>query len=424
MTNVLEYSEGELYLVAGEVVSCLTPDAGLARQVWPAVASGESMAAVLTELLATGLANLPDLALFEATAGDVRVLLRGDLSTSVVLADGSQRSGSGVGVSTWSEYAFPGARSGSIARPGATTLPVALGIVKASGFAFSLPGDPAGKAPMVAAAVTKPAPAKPPVMSEPSMIKRAEPEVVAGSAAVNPPPVEPPIPLSSAAVTSDAPAPRPNLAETRAEAPDTSFRHLFESTILRTVEDAAVRDADQVEAPPPPMISAVPPVGPAVDITPSSGSVSGMTEPRLGDHDGSTIMAGQLAALRTTSASRPAAPNGGSAATVLVLRDGQRLNLDRPVVFGRRPQADRVSGADLPQLITVSSPNQDISRNHLQVSQSGGEVVARDLHATNGSLLRRADGEVVEIANGAEVAVVAGDALDLGDGVLVRVEAR
>ena len=85
---------------------------------------------------------------------------------------------------------------------------------------------------------------------------------------------------------------RPGLAETRTEPADDGFDHLFGSTVYRSVEDAAVREV--VEDP-----IAVGQSGinnGALDFRHSSGEA--WSSRLLGDHDGSTIMASELAALR------------------------------------------------------------------------------------------------------------------------------
>ena len=91
-----------------------------------------------------------------------------------------------------------------------------------------------------------------------------------------------------------------------------------------------------------------------------------------------------------------------------------------PVLIGRRPQASRVGAAGLPHLITVPSPNQDISRSHVEVRPEGANVTAADLGTTNGTLLRRQGRAPVRMTPNEWQVLLDGDVLDLGDGVTVR----
>nr|WP_255633333.1 FHA domain-containing protein [Demequina sp. TTPB684] len=143
----------------------------------------------------------------------------------------------------------------------------------------------------------------------------------------------------------------------------------------------------------------------------------------LGDHDGATLAVSRIAELAPDAfASAPSAPDStpAPAPTIgrAVLSTGQEIVIDRPCIIGRRPQATRVTG-DLPHLFAVPSPQQDISRNHLELRQEGSSVIAVDLQTTNGSMLRRGAADPVRLHPGEPAVVVTGDVIDLGDGVTV-----
>lgn len=147
----------------------------------------------------------------------------------------------------------------------------------------------------------------------------------------------------------------------------------------------------------------------------------------LGDHDGATITAEELQALRRQRAASdevatqviPVAP--GSAGRIRV-STGQVVELDRTVIIGRRPRSTRASGDSMPHLVAVESPQQDISRSHLEVRPESGSVVVIDLHTTNGSTLLRPGADPVRLHPGEQTLVLTGDVVDLGDGVTVAFE--
>ena len=98
------------------------------------------------------------------------------------------------------------------------------------------------------------------------------------------------------------------------------------------------------------------------------------------------------------------------------------LELERPVVIGRRPRSTRASGAELPTLIAVDSPEGDISRSHVEIRAEGEHVLVTDLATTNGTVLRRSGQDPVRLHPNEPTMVVSGDVLDLGDGVTVTFE--
>lgn len=107
----------------------------------------------------------------------------------------------------------------------------------------------------------------------------------------------------------------------------------------------------------------------------------------------------------------------------LVLSDGNQLDLDEVVRIGRAPNPDPASDRQS-RLVTVTSPNSDISRTHLEVSPSEGRVVVVDLHSTNGTILVRPEqGAAPErLPAGQAVPVPIGSVLELGDDVTVLIE--
>jgi hypothetical protein len=157
------------------------------------------------------------------------------------------------------------------------------------------------------------------------------------------------------------------------------------------------------------------------------GDVStAQTGPDVGDHDGATISVAEARRLRETGGALddpgPLAPPRLPAPGRLRLSTGQVLRLDRTVVIGRRPRATRVSGTDLPHLVAVDSPQQDISRSHLELRVEGDSIVATDLRTTNGTTLLRTGSDPVRLHPGEASVVVPGDVLDLGDGITVTIE--
>lgn len=147
-----------------------------------------------------------------------------------------------------------------------------------------------------------------------------------------------------------------------------------------------------------------------------------------GDHDGATISAAEARALRQSPpTAEPDAPTAvipvtPAAAGRVRVSTGQVVTLDRTVIIGRRPRSTRASGADLPHLIAVESPQQDISRSHLEIRPEGDTVVVVDLHTTNGSTLLRPGADPLRLHPGEQTLVLSGDVVDLGDGVTVAFE--
>ncbi|MCS5498143.1 FHA domain-containing protein [Cnuibacter physcomitrellae] len=151
------------------------------------------------------------------------------------------------------------------------------------------------------------------------------------------------------------------------------------------------------------------------------------------DHDGLTVTVSELEAMRRLSAASDGAGTGAGQSTAdsgeepvalgrIVLSTGETHVLDRPVIIGRRPRANRVQGDRMPLLIAVDSPEQDISRNHLEVRLEGRHVLVADMRTTNGSVLHREGTPPLRLSPDEAVLVLSDDLVDLGDGVTVRFE--
>jgi hypothetical protein len=71
---------------------------------------------------------------------------------------------------------------------------------------------------------------------------------------------------------------------------------------------------------------------------------------------------------------------------VLKLSTGDAVTLDRGVLMGRSPKvSDDVPPGDRPHLLRLPSPENDLSRNHVEVVLDGWLVLIRDLGSTNGT---------------------------------------
>ncbi|KJL43848.1 FHA domain-containing protein [Microbacterium trichothecenolyticum] len=434
--------------------------ASLLARIRSVLADGRGFGGVieaLTGAYGASLTAIPAFAVALADGDGIRVAVRGDFAFDVDAA-ASERV-SGAGVTTWTERVIPGAVRVALTTPGSDTpaeFEIADGIVLASRIEWD--AAPAGATSAAGDAPVEPAPGPRrrdvavPAASEPAPSADAPAAAEAPASPVEPvaapssgePPVRGPwssrvavpdvpsstpaaelidstavpsvvdaetlLPLDSALIppaAADTVVPSP-AAPVAAEdfASTTGYDHLWGATVIRSVEDAAVR-----------------PEGEDEDGAP--------TAPPAGDHDGATISLAQARALREAaggagvpidSTPAPLAPPRPPAPGRIRVSTGQVLLLDRTVVIGRRPRSTRVSGTDLPHLVAVDSPQQDISRSHVELRVEGESIVATDLRTTNGTTLLRQGAEPVRLHPGEGAVVIPGDVLDLGDGITVAIE--
>ena len=100
----------------------------------------------------------------------------------------------------------------------------------------------------------------------------------------------------------------------------------------------------------------------------------------------------------------------------LRLADGTLVPLDQPVYLGRKPSVPRIHPGGTPLLVTLDSPQREVSSTHLELTTVGGAIVASDAKSTNGSVVR-VPGAAPRTLHGGESAVVTpGTVIELGDG--------
>ncbi len=99
---------------------------------------------------------------------------------------------------------------------------------------------------------------------------------------------------------------------------------------------------------------------------------------------------------------------------------GEFVNVRSAVVVGRDPR--NAAGYEDADVLRVPSPHLDISRNHLVVEARGAEIVVRDLHSVNGTLVLPPGETPFTLLDGASAHVELGTILDVGEGVSLRIE--
>ena len=381
------YRPGQWYLIVlpGALVA-LPPDvsAVVVTRLWERMPEQKTLATVIDALTSDArgdFASLPSFVAAVAEGPDIRIALRGEVSASVISGAGPHEF-SGAGVTTWNERFVTDASRVEITLEAAgedAALPVHGGVVRAAAVGAEL--DSADKV----TAIAPPEPVHEPEPVEPD--EAPEP--------VEPEPIEPePVESESVPVVHDA-----TMEPTEVTlAPSTEdFDQLWGATVHSVPAEPPAAEAPALET------------------------------HDQGDHDGATISSSQLRSLRQQPALE------GDAATAVIpttpgmtgrvrVSTGQVVALDRTVIIGRRPRSTRASGASLPHLIAVDSPQQDISRSHLEIRPEGDTVVVIDLHTTNGSTLLRPGADPMRLHPGEQTLVLSGDVVDLGDGVNVAFE--
>ncbi len=433
--------------VEGSALAVLSPEVTdqTAEAVWRRVGDGGIGAVLeaLTGAFGTSLSAIPPFALAVVEPAGVRVAVRGPVEI-IVDDEGGTQGVSGEGVATWTERFLPGAHRLTVlvgaATPDGPDLPIRSGVVTASAVTVTLdavaavsppvapptrevprpvvrasvppadaPPAPPAEVPEEMEVVEEAAPAIPSSESDISSegdVEPAEPELEAASAAA----IVTEVPSSLPPVPASADTWMPAATEAPVvETPADEYDLLWGETVARPITAAAV------------VVPEAPEEGePAAEASPAAPL------PALGDHDGETVAVADVRAMRAaeraTFESTDAVPGRRPARGRIVLSTGRVVELERPVVIGRRPKSTRTSGAELPTLVAVDSPEQDISRSHVEIRAEGEHVLVTDLDTTNGTLLLRVGQDPVKLHPNEPTMVVSGDVLDIGDDVTVTFE--
>lgn len=575
------YTPGSwLGVVRSGTVVLLRPDSppALVQSLWELLATVPEAHEVLDAVSSASggsLARLPWFAIV-ANRGAVQVFLRGGIDLTVDLPSGPVEL-SGRDVTTWTERRFAAADGFSLTVPGAESagapgaaqdLPLADGVVLLQGLRVDLPGAAAQDISPAVPAAAVPAAAEEVAAPEDDILAAAEADIAAelsehgasaetvlgfpgedleldGTLHGEPEPLTEPETEPETEPAGHEPEPsgpqEPAAPETADQEPTGTYDHLWEQTVMRNIEDAAVREDPDAEpaagsastdpapetAPDPEPVAALEaaepeaapaPAPPAAPRPPSTGLIDSVpwhtggdrpsstasrtpgqtapptapspltaaplppSAPQAGspqrvqlpaaqpetdaDHDGQTIMKGDLAGHgpRPDSAQRPSTGPAAEPATgpmVLArvcpqghanpstyaqcgrcgqplpgegvqvrrprlgrmrLSSGELVDLDQSLIVGRQPSVSRVQGAVMPRLVQVASPSGDISRSHVEVRLEGWHVMLCDLKATNGTMLVREGQPPRRLAQGEMAILLDGDIAEVGDGISLRFE--
>ncbi|WP_223690215.1 FHA domain-containing protein [Leifsonia poae] len=367
-------------------------------------ALADGFAAALEALAVDGFARTPAFALAETGDGQVLLAVRG-IVTATLTVDGTERIVDAAGVSTWLEQQVAGVSALRLAVPGHDSLlaplPLCDGAVWATTVAWPAAAQPE-RAPQNGAA-----PRRAPITA-PIVVEAQPPAEAEAPAEAEPPAV---IPIAQATIAEAT------IAEATIAAPAEAagYDHLFGATLMRSVEDAAVRpETDDVDAPA------------RIDIP---GFITDSAPPpateREGDHDGMTVFSGSFSERRDRGgADQPApmvAPVAAAPRFFVDLFDGRREYLVPPIVVGRSPVASSTSRGPVPRPITVTSDEQDISRSHATIAVEGDSVVVTDLHSRNGTVIVLPGKSPQKLRQGEPTTVIAGTVVDLGSGITLTV---
>jgi len=415
------------------------------RAVWDRGAEG--VLGALALLARNGFAGLPGFALVAVRGQRVHVVQRGAVEVVVSSAVGS-RTLTADGVTTWTEQVLEPAvgvelRVVGVADEG-PAWPLGDGAAPASSVQVSL-------VPAEAAEGTSAIPVVPEesaVEGQPVEGQSVETEAPSGEPVIAGPALTEPTPVVPHAVEEEPElAPDVDDEPARDEEPSEPYDGDIPGLVPLDADDAPQEPEVQpepqrpieapvfaaaTEQPVAPSAAVDAPVADASSSRPSLVAVGGSS---VDDHDGLTILSTDLAAIRERLPSWAADWGGDEAVpgpfappqtsgTVpqLVLSTGLVVPLDRSVLLGRAPQVARVTNSELPHLVTVPSPQQDISRTHAEVHVLNGQVLVTDLASTNGVHVTRTGEGARRLHPGEPTVVESGHVVDLGDGVTFTVE--
>ncbi len=120
-----------------------------------------------------------------------------------------------------------------------------------------------------------------------------------------------------------------------------------------------------------------------------------------------------------------APPVASRAVARLIFSSGDVVDVDRAILVGRAPAARRIGGDERARVVTVPSPQQEISSTHLEirpgVGADHGSAVVTDLGSTNGTVVVQPGLPPEDLQPGIAVQLIPGAVVDLGEGVTIQV---
>lgn len=425
MSTEARFAAGEWYAVVGEHATVVLPVGERARVagLWDLADSGASADALLDALLAHGLSSLEHFALVAHDDAAARLIVRGAPTATLSTAEGDEVVSAAPGAA-WAERLATGATSIRVTLGGDAGVEhvLAPGVARVSVLEFGPPAAPEGSSVAPAVLVEEPV-----VEPEQPAAQHREPLAEAAPQAEPEPQFEP----------QSHPDPQPQPEQQLQPEP-------------RSQPDPAPEPEPQPEpgpvlgqAPEPPAF--VPEAAPvpdapfaAVGVEPLQFGMPGEDDPTptgetpaidddWSDRDGQT----QIGA-PAPEFDRPPIPGQEIAPEVvarpvaqLIFSTGEVIAVDRTVLIGRAPEARRFASHDQPAVVTVPSPQQEISSTHLEIRPGAGadhgSAIATDLGSTNGTVLAQPGLEPEELKPGIAVSLIPGAVIDLGDGVTIQV---
>jgi hypothetical protein len=394
--------------------------AALSNTLWEEVVASSSIVDLADRLASFKIDALPSFGAFFWTADGMRSLVRGQISV-IDLATGKEVA-NGEGIQTWSEVGLTGVSHIRVDTPyeGDATLlelPLLVGAVRASSVVLDASGQaqvesPQGDPVPAEASGPESLPTDPlsavaaPSPSEPSQHVAPEPvaEVDVAAAAEQ-----------TAELSADEIAALQNadtqLLPSPSDGPEAEVQPRVAAPVVSATADSASDAVEHVDA------------GSALETSPDdsvqdSAILAVLCQNRHANPPNSIScrVCGSLLARKVPQFV------AGPVLAVLRASDGSTAEVDRPVLIGRAPSADR-SSRQSPRLMTVASPNHDISRTHLEVAPQGWQVLVTDLNSTNGTVLVRPGAvDRQRLAPGEPVPAQVGSVIELGDGVSVLID--
>ena len=108
---------------------------------------------------------------------------------------------------------------------------------------------------------------------------------------------------------------------------------------------------------------------------------------------------------------------------VLRLPDGNELDANGTIIIGRTSWEPE-EGDEPVRRVSVPSPMRQISGSHLELALVDGELVARDLDSTNGTIILTPERPPRLLHGGSTMSLQTGDVLDLGESFRIVVSSR